>query len=108
VTIQGPGKVGIRPRLSVDHGVAQRHATALVKPDARFPLQACSGILVQTATCRGPGSGNDAFEGVEEQDEDPEGEPEGDQIDPARERGAAQSRERAPKEADEGEEVEER
>jgi hypothetical protein len=108
VTIQGPGKVGIRPRLSVDHGVAQRHATALVKPDARFPLQACSGILVQTATCRGPGSGNDAFEGVEEQDEDPEGEPEGDQIDPGRERGAAQSRERAPKEADEGKEVEER
>jgi hypothetical protein len=66
------------------------------------------GILVQTATLPGPGSGNDALEGVEEQDEDPEGEPEGDQIDPARERGAAQSRERAPKEADEGEEVEER
>jgi hypothetical protein len=41
---QGPGKVGIRPRLSVDHGVAQRHATALAKPDARFPLQACSGF----------------------------------------------------------------
>jgi hypothetical protein len=51
---QGPGKVGIRPRLSVDHGVAQRHATALAKPDARFPLQACSGILVQTATLPGP------------------------------------------------------
>jgi hypothetical protein len=30
--------------LSVNHGVAQRHATALVKPDARFPLQACSGF----------------------------------------------------------------
>jgi hypothetical protein len=43
---QGPGKVGIRPRLSVDYGVAQRHATALAKPDARFPLQAGSGILV--------------------------------------------------------------
>src|SRR5512132_2370906 len=32
---QGSDKVGIRPRLSVDHGVAQRHATALAKPDAR-------------------------------------------------------------------------
>ena len=32
--------------MSVDYGVAQRHATALAKPDARFPLQACSGILV--------------------------------------------------------------
>ena len=41
---QGSDKVGIRPRLSVDHGVAQRHATALAKPDASFPLQACSGI----------------------------------------------------------------
>ena len=36
------------------HGVAQRHATALAKPDARFPLQACSGILVQIATLPGP------------------------------------------------------
>src|SRR5512133_4337398 len=66
------------------------------------------GHLCRPRLCRGPGSRNDAFEGVEEQDEDPEGEPEGDQIDPGRERGAAQSRERAPKEADEGKEVEER
>jgi len=86
---QGPGKVGIRRRLSVDHGVAQRYATALAKPDATFPLQACSGILCRPRVCRGPGSRHDAFEGVEEQDKDPEGEPEGEQIDPGRERGAA-------------------
>src|SRR5207247_1135969 len=51
---QGPGKVAIRPRLSDDHVVAQRYATALVQAECQIPATGMFGHLVQTATLPGP------------------------------------------------------
>jgi hypothetical protein len=57
-TVQGPGKVAIRPHLS-DDPTSWPGATrpAWGRPGGRFQRQACSGIWCRPRLCRGPGVG---------------------------------------------------